>query len=49
MRTFHTIFQLKYILFIEFTSVDTDPNYNQNQSTESNSLIEIENLNSMCR
>ena len=35
MRTFHTIFQLKYILFIEFTSVDTDPDYNQNQSTES--------------
>ena len=35
MRTFHAIFQLKYILFIEFTSVDTDPNYNKNQSTES--------------
>ena len=35
MRTFHTIFQLKYILFIVFTSVDTDPDYDQNQSTES--------------
>ena len=35
MRTFHTIFQLKYILFLEFTTVDTDPDYNQNQSTES--------------